>query len=107
MKMPGREIDKYDLERQKYFSLSRAQTTMPTKRRRTSENFESKRITMEPIWGPVRKEMNLFSNLPPLLDNTHTPRSRTKIIALDRTKESKVWIPNNKTLNEFKLKERR
>ena len=105
-KMPGREIDKYDEEKQKFFekpSRPLGSTTCVVSVKNPDGTISREKQSMK--WNATKHKLEEISYIPPMIDNTLTPRSREKAIGLDRNLEKKKkWIPNNFTLNEFKVK---
>lgn len=99
--MAGREVDEYDEKLVKFYTGTRNSMTAVKENNDRGEE-EAKTMTSPGRWRPVSTAMNTFKVVPPLLDNSNTPRSLAKKIALERTKEKKKkWMPNSQTLNNF------
>ena len=49
----------------------------------------------------------MFKDDKPLNDCTYTPRSRDKVISLDRNFSKKKWIPPRTALDEFKMRKKK
>lgn len=58
-------------------------------------------------WNPTEVKLHLFENSKPLIDNTHTPRSREKAISLERNYCGKRWVPPRTALDEFIIKKKK
>lgn len=99
-KMPGREIDVYDDDKVKFFQTP-SRTIGATQVIKNNETVDVK-------WTATKFKMEDFDKHVPLIDNTHTPRSRERDISLERNYEKKKkWIPNSFSLNEFKTKQKK
>jgi hypothetical protein len=61
----------------------------------------------EKKWIPNKVDTNYFEKSKPLLDNTHTPRSRERAISLDRNYSKKKWVPPRTALGEFKIRQKK
>ena len=61
----------------------------------------------EKKWDPPKEHLKYFENTKPLIDNTHTPRSREKAISLERNFCSKKWIPPKNAMGEFVIKKKK
>jgi hypothetical protein len=57
-------------------------------------------------WEPPTGYPNILQNTKPLIDNTHTPRSRERAITLDRNYSHKKWVPPSTSLAEFRPKKK-
>ena len=104
--MVGREVDKFDADKQRYFEkpLRPLGHTMQTVMEKRKDGTFAK-VEKVGQWGYVTKHLNPIEKEKPMIDNTHTPRKKTRAITIDRVKEKKVWQPNNFSLHEFdKLK---
>ena len=104
--MAGREIDKFDDERVKFFNTP-SRTIGSTQVVKKNPDGTIKE-TQSVKWNATKFRLDEIDHVKPLIDNTHTPRSREKVISLERNYEKKKkWVPNNFSLNEFKQKQKK
>jgi len=106
MKMPGREVDEFDQEKVKFFETPTRTigSTQIIKKNPDGTIREEQSVK----WNATKFRLDDLGYVPPLIDNTHTPRSRTRAISLERNYEKKKkWIPNSFSLNEFKEKKKK
>ena len=106
-RMVGRETDKIDPDKLKFFECP-TRTIGSTKVTIAKDN-EDGTVTKEiqsVKWNATKNRLDEIGHVPPLIDNTLTPRGRFKAISLERNYEKKKkWVPNSFSLNEFKAKE--
>ena len=105
--MVGRETEQIDQEKLKFFEWP-TRTIGSTKVTVTKKNPDgtiAKEIQAVK-WNATKFKLEEIGHVPPLIDNTLTPRGRFKAISLERNYEKKKkWTPNSFSLSEFKVKE--
>ena len=52
-------------------------------------------------WDPTNVTPEIFSEITPLLDRTHTPRGVKKLLTLERSFDKDWWIPNRMHVENF------
>ena len=92
--MVGREIDKFDPKKQNYYEWPARLDgwTVHTFTVKDADGTKHKE-PRELIWGYANRNAHEFYHVKPLLDRTHTPRARNKVITLPRLYEKKVFHP--------------
>ncbi|CAI2379442.1 unnamed protein product [Moneuplotes crassus] len=106
-KMVGREVDKYDQDKQKYFEKPSRPDGSTIKMASIKNpdgtiSWEKQQVK----WHATKHKCEEIGHVKPLIDNTLTPRGRTKAISLERNYEKKKkWIHNDFVPKEFKVKE--
>jgi hypothetical protein len=105
----GREVDQFDEEKVKFFNQPTrplGSTTVAITKKNPDGTISKEMQSVK--WNATKFRLDDLSYVPPLIDNTLTPRGREKAISLERNYEKKKkWIPNNFTLKEFKIKEKK
>ena len=94
MTMPGREVDVFDEDKVKFFETPSRTigSTQVIKKNPDGTVKEAQSVK----WNATKFKLDELDYTPPLIDNTHTPRSRERAISLERNYEKKKkWVPNN------------
>jgi hypothetical protein len=102
-KMPGREIDQFDQDKVKFFNQPARPlgSTLVTVSKKNPDGTITKEQQYAK-WHATKHKLEELEYIPPMIDNTLTPRGRTKAISLERNYEKhKKWVPNTFSLNLF------